>query len=57
MWHCIVNVAYPWLSDLQWALCSLIFGIRHSDFLELGTQIEKHNNTLLDEGKIERFWA
>jgi len=25
MWHCRVDVAYPWLSDwicLQWVLCS-----------------------------------
>jgi len=31
------------------------FGIWHSDFLEVGTKIDKHNNGLLDEGKIERF--
>jgi len=49
MWHCGVDVAYPWLSDwtcLQWALCSLIFGIWHRN-----TQ-----NGLLCEGKIESFY-
>jgi len=34
----------------------LTFGIRHSDFLKVGTKIEIHNNGLLGEGKIERFY-
>jgi len=57
-WHCGADVAYPRLSDwtcLQWALHCLIFGIRHSDFLEVGTRIEIHNNSLRGEGKIESF--
>jgi len=54
-----VHVVYSWLSDwthLQWALHSLIFGVRHSDFFEVGTKIEIHNNGLLGEGKIEHFY-
>jgi len=59
MWHCGVYVAYPQLSDwscLQWALCSLIFGVQHSDFLEVETNVEIHNNSLLDESKIESLY-
>jgi len=58
MWHCGVDVAYPQLSDwtrVQWALHSLIFCIQHSDFLEVGTKIEIHNNGLPGKGKIESF--
>jgi len=32
------------------ALHSLIFGVPHSNLLEVGTEIEIHNNGLLDEG-------
>jgi len=54
-----IGLAYLWLSDwtrLQWALRSLIFGVQHSDFLEVKTKTEIHNNGLLGEGKIERFY-
>jgi len=54
-----VDVAYLLLSHLtclQWALHSLIFGIQHSNFLEVGTKIEIHNNGLLGKGKIESFY-
>ena len=34
----------------------IIFGVRHSDFLEVGTKIDRHNHGLLGEGKIERFY-
>jgi len=29
-----------------------VFGVQHSNFLEIGTKIEIHNNGLLREGKI-----
>jgi len=32
--------------------CTLIFVVRHSDLLEVGTKIEIHNNGLLSEGEI-----
>ena len=59
MWHCSVDVAYLQLSDwtrLQWALRSLIFGIRQCDFLVVQTTIEMHDNGLLGKGKIESFY-
>jgi len=59
VWHCSVDVAYPRLSDwtrLQWVLRSLIFGLRHSDFLEVGRKIEIHNDGLLGEGKTKSFY-
>jgi len=59
MWHCSVDVAYLWLSDwtrLQWALRSLIFGVRHSDFLVVGTKIEIHNNGFLGKDKMYSFY-
>ena len=61
MWHCSVDVPYSWLSDwtrLQWALhkLTLIFGLLHSDFLDVGRKIEIHNNGLLGKGKIESFY-
>jgi len=34
----------------------LIFGVRHSDFLEVGTKMDIHNNCLLGEGKSECFY-
>ena len=34
----------------------LNIGVRHSDFLEVGTEIDIHNNGLLGESKIERFY-
>jgi len=54
-----VDVAYPQLSDwthLQLALRRLIFGIQHSDFLEVRTKIKIHNNGLLGKGKIDIFY-
>ena len=36
--------------------CTLIFGVRHSDVLEVGTKIEMHNDGLLGEGETERFY-
>ena len=34
-----------------------MFGVRHSDFLEVGTKIEIHNDAgLSGEGRIERFY-
>jgi len=47
------------LSDwtrLQWELRSLISGVRHNNFFEVGTKMEIHNNGLLGEGKIESFY-
>ena len=35
---------------------SIAFGVWHSDFLEVGTQIDMHSNGLLGEGKIEHFY-
>jgi len=37
-------------------LHSLIFGVWHSNFSEVETKIEIHNNGLLDEGNIGRFY-
>jgi len=57
--HCGLDVAYVRPSDwncLQWALHSLIFGVQHSDFLEVGTKIDIHNNGMLDKGKTEHFY-
>ena len=56
MWHCGVDVEYPQLSDwirLQWALRSLIFGVQHSYFLDIGKKIKIHNNGLRGEGKAD----
>jgi len=41
---------------LLWALRSLIFGVRHCDFLNIGIKIKIHNNSLLSEGKIDSFY-
>jgi len=38
------------------ALRSLIFGIQHSNFLDIGTKREMHTNGLLGEGKIDSFY-
>jgi len=59
MWHCGVDVPNPLLSywtRLQWALHSLIVGIWHSNFLDVGTEIEIHNNSLLGKVKIDSFY-
>jgi len=34
----------------------LNIGVRHSDFLEVGTKIDIHNNGLLGKSKIEHFY-
>jgi len=34
------------------ACITLIFGVRHSDFLEVGTKIEIHNNGLPGNGEV-----
>jgi len=41
---------------MQWALRSLIFDIWHSDFLDIGTQLEIHNDSLLGEGKFNSLY-
>jgi len=51
--HARVTVS---ISALELNTWTLIFGIRHSDVLEVGTDIEMHNKSLLGEGKIERFY-
>jgi len=37
-------------------IIGLYIGIQHSDFLEVGTRIEIHNNGLLGKGKILSFY-
>jgi len=36
--------------------CTLILGIWHSNFLEVRTMIDIHNNDLLGESKIQHFY-
>jgi len=46
---------YAKCNSHSWHSLIGLFGVWHSDFLEIGTKIDIHNNGLLGEGKIKRF--